>query len=438
MIENPTAIPLHVLGTIVPREAETGLPPMRLPRCPEAERLQPPLPFTQVASEAVVAQLLAAMDSVRGELSARGLGFENLVYLRVFLADGDLVGAVVAALELLLQGARPAGEITVCPAEGLEPGLLVFLDAVAVEGRVEALEVEGLDALVRPFAPAVTGGGLLFTALVPAPPPTAAGGEVESDPRVEAIRPSLPPESAAEAFCRQQAGMTARLLRILDRAGLGPEQVFYHLAWLGVSMQALTGGSLSRNLGRLYGRHCYSCFPMPPQRWPLALTAGRLIAVTGEGPAVEADSGLHPMSASYVGMVRVGSLVFAAGEVPVDCEARRPLGSLGDLPTTLRPPLSDRPEPLPAVLPQALAVYDNLRRGLQALGVGPDQVLHQTIYGVDPGDRDAIDRAACRVFGAPPPLTSFAPVLGASPWPRTRLEIEVFAGLGRAAGRAWA
>jgi enamine deaminase RidA (YjgF/YER057c/UK114 family) len=138
----------------------------------------------------------------------------------------------------------------------------------------------------------------------------------------------------------------------------------------------------------------------------------------------------HGVGPYYVGAVQAGPYVFAAGEVPVHApagERPRVIGRADDLPEHLRLMNFGRVHAEYPLMAQAAYVYELIAEALQSYGCGVRDVLHQTVYLVEPAHFPALENVAAMYFGTRMPPTTLVPIRGASPFREALLEIEVTA-----------
>jgi enamine deaminase RidA (YjgF/YER057c/UK114 family) len=76
---------------------------------------------------------------------------------------------------------------------------------------------------------------------------------------------------------------------------------------------------------------------------------------------------------------------------------------------------------------QAHYVYGLIGEALGRYGCTMRDVLHQTMYLVEPAHFPALERIATLHYGVRFPPTTLVPIRGASPFREARLEIEVSA-----------
>jgi enamine deaminase RidA (YjgF/YER057c/UK114 family) len=133
--------------------------------------------------------------------------------------------------------------------------------------------------------------------------------------------------------------------------------------------------------------------------------------------------------------VRAGHCVFAAGEVPIRAKAGEPpeiVARAADLDDDLRCLNFGRVHAEYPLMAQAHCVYRLIGDALARYGCKMQDVLHQTVYLVEPAHFPALERVATLHYGVRLPPTTLVPIRGASPFPETLLEIEVIAHAGGA------
>lgn len=126
----------------------------------------------------------------------------------------------------------------------------------------------------------------------------------------------------------------------------------------------------------------------------------------GNERAAVATEGAPKAIGPYSQAVRAGELVFCSGQIALDPASGELVGG-GDVEAETR---------------QVLA---NLRAVLRAAGVGPERVVKTTIFLVDMGDFQAVNRVYGEMFPQVPPARSTVEVRRL---PRdARVEIEAIA-----------
>lgn len=433
--------PLVAIGTQTPHRPDSGLLVAR--RCdlqPMEAALASELGgrtlYTSASTERILAQTLQCLANLSAALETVGTDRSRVVLLRVFLREAHDRPVVARAIRAWFGEALPAGEIVIARNAGSSPSLLVHLDALAAPaGAAWPLRrgtVAGLVALSEPFPSYLAFGPYVFTSALPGAMdgtgrlPGAAADLAAPERAVLAELGDIP--AGVLPFVLQQAAMWALGRQVLAEAGTMLDRVFHHLAWLGVSMRELANGSITRLVSPLVRGYGLTCFPVFGFHRPGSLIEGRFAALlSGQGLEKVERVPLHGISQSYVGAIEVGGLVFGAGEVPIDTAARRLVTRPGDDP--IRPGaafglLAAQAE----AAVQAAYVYGLIGETLAAHSLGPADVLQQTLYLADVADQCVVEGAAQAFFGAKGlPPTAVAPILGASPFPETRLEIEFIA-----------
>ena len=392
--------------------------------------------YNAVATDRVVAQALQCLANLDTVLRAAGSNTSRVVLLRIFLRHAHDRPAVARTIRAWFGDSIPAGEIVITGNQGCDPAQLLHLDALAAPISSPWTPRPGvameLRAITDPFPTQITYGPYVFTSGMP--------GVLDATGRLPTTQTDLPaPERALLReigdipagilpFLLQQAALWALGRQVLAAAGTTAERIFHHLAWLGVNMRELANGSITRRVTPLVGDYALTCFPVFGFHRPGSLIEGRFAALLPDlGVDKTARVPLHGISNSYVGAIEVGSLVFGAGEVPVDTAARRVVTQPGDDASHAHAAFG-LVAPQAATVVQAAYIYDLIGKTLAAHGLSPADVLQQTLYLADVADQAVVELMAHSFFGAAgPPPTAIAPILGASPFPQTRLEIEFVA-----------
>ena len=290
-----------------------------------------------------------------------------------------------------------------------------------------------LASFTSPFAVATRAGQLLFTSCIAGVNP--ATGELVSKlsdlspddrNRASSIDPLTP---YVEPFVAQHFAMWHCLRLILAVENMSEASIFYYKTWLRRSMRDVSHAYLTDIFARLAGTEfCFTRFPVAALRIPGALVEGRFVALSSEGAARKiVKVPPHGISSFYVGTVQIGNIVMTAGEVPIDTEAQRVITHATELPGEMRRLQLGRVHKELPIMAQADYIYGLLEKALATHGAGLDDVVHQSVYMVDVAEYPALERIAALRFGSRLPATSCIPIVGASPFIDTRLEVEVTA-----------
>jgi enamine deaminase RidA (YjgF/YER057c/UK114 family) len=331
-------------------------------------------------SDAPVAeQARGVLGRLADTLAERGLSLDDLLRLRLFVADLAEMAAIEETLQTHLSAERPAVSVVELPPSPREerddPRAAVALDAVAAPDAREHRRLATHSARLGPW---------VFVGAIPA-----------HEPR--------------ELF--------ARMRELLGEQGAELRDVMRIGSWLTFPMRA-------------YG-------PLGEVRQELVATADLLpassgvqvgrVGLTGESLSCEAlayapaDRGTHephvsaeqpPISGEpppgatsrladfYVDARSAGGYVFTSGEVP-DCR-----GSVGE---------------------QAKEVYERLRAHLTSSDATPASVVQQSVFVRHARDREAVTQAGHAFFGATPPPTTMLTVADIGFRPGCDVEIELVA-----------
>lgn len=389
--------------------------------------------YVDILRDAVVSQTLQAAWNLRATLEEFGSGLGQVVHLRVFVADMVDEAFVLQTLQGVF-GRLPSGQIVRAVGANCDTAIRVYLDALAVpfgSGLTPLhVDVAPVAALVEPFASVTQVGPYLFTSCFPGfvQPGEPARYDALDEP-ARRLLADLPWCSASQRpFLAQQAAMWSHARRVLQAWDAPLESVVHHFAWLGVDMRQLGNGSVTRMVSPLVKEYCLTCFPVAGMRQPGCLIDGKYIALD-PASRVTKDVRLPRsiLSNSYFNAIGAGELVFTAGEVPIDLQRGALVTQGADHPR--RPGLDfGLLQANRDIVAQAAWVYDQLTESLGVYGLAWADVVHQTMYLCDAADHPALLNALQASAGSRlVPPTSIAPITGASPFPRNRLEVEVIA-----------
>jgi enamine deaminase RidA (YjgF/YER057c/UK114 family) len=426
-------------GSQTPHDPDTGALITSLSEIPDEVRknLETGMLFIDAQSDRIRAQCWRALQNLSTALESANSALSRIVYLRVFLRDITDEPTVRSVLVKLLGTDLSAGEIVGATNAGASDEIDVQFDAIALssDGKAERrnIPVPSLAPFTAPFAPATQAGILLFTSMI-------AGLDVRTGNLVERIdqlesddallaRQGGPYTRRVETFVAQHFAMWRNFRSVLKAAGLTTSDILYYKTWLRRSMREVSHAYLTDVFAKIAGGlFCFTRFPVAELRWPGGLVEGRVVALM-------AQSGIrrlikvppHGISKFYIGAIEAGPLVITAGEVPIDTAAGRVVEKATDLKDDMRRLAYGRVHREPPIMAQADYVYGLLEKALAAHGICFEDVVHQSIYLADAADFPALERMACLRYGQRLPATSIVPIVGASPFTATRVEIEVTA-----------
>jgi 2-iminobutanoate/2-iminopropanoate deaminase len=313
-------------------------------------------PHADAAGKPVAEQTRSAFSRLGAALAERGLGLDDLLRLRLFVADLDDLPAIQRAMSAEGKRQRPAVSVVELPASlGGPPRAAMTLDAVAAPDAHAHRRLATHSARLGPW---------VFVGAVPAVEPRKLFAHMQ-----ELLR-------AQDAELRDVVSVGGWLTFAMhDYGPLGDVRDAL------VAEAGLLPASASVRVGRVRSD---------------ALLAFEAIAFAPEDPAERerwraASLPLpSPLAPYYASARSAGGYVFTCGEVPIDTSGTG----------------------IPAgVESQAGEVYERLGADLAAHGASPANVLHQTVFVRHLRDRDAITVAARAFFGSDIPPTT---LLGAA------------------------
>ena len=429
-------------------DATTGRVVRDLTELPTALRSRIPagMVISDVPEARIRAQTLLALDYARRALEEAGSSLTQLVTLRLFLRDMRDAAAAAHAVKTMLGSAAPATTVVEATAPGVDPELDVIIDATGARcgGRFTPRHVciPGMQRLTGGFPAATVLGPYVFT--------TPVSGADAQTGLVATTRDALNGDERAmldddyfdprqEALAVEQMLMWRNVKRILAATGVPFENILHQNNWLTVSMQHYV--PVTRVRARLFGlataRTAATSLPISAVRTPGAAFECSVTGViaghesAGFRKEIRVDS--HGVGPYYVGAVKAGPCVFAAGEVPVRTTAGagpQLIAQAADLQDDLKRLNFGRIHAEYPLMAQAHCVYELIGDALARYGCTLKDVLHQTVYLVEPAHYPALERVATLHYGVRLPPTTLVPIRGASPFAATLLEIEVTAHAG--------
>ncbi len=431
-------------------DANTGRVVREPSELPEAARRHIPagMVIADVPDARIRAQTLVALDHARRALEEAGSALSQLITLRLFLRDIRDSSAAANAVKAVLGADAPATTIIEATGPGVDSELDVVLDAVGACNSARFaprhVQVPGMEQLTGGFPAATVFGPYVFT--------TPVSGADPQTGRIATARDALNEEERAlldadyfdprqEALAIEQVLMWRNIRRILAATGVPFENILHQNNWLTVSMQHYV--PVTRVRARLFGlgaaRTAATSLPISALRMPGAAFECSVTGIVGghesAGYRKEIRVDSHGVGPYYVGAVKAGPCVFAAGEVPVRTTAGKSpalVARAADLHDDLRYLNFGRVHAEYPLMAQAHCVYDLIGEALARYGCALKDVLHQTVYLVEPAHFPALERIATLHYGVRLPPTTLVPIRGASPFAATLLEIEVTAHAGKA------
>ena len=412
---------------------------------PMRSRVTTDMVISDVPDARIRAQTLVALDHVRRALEAANSSLTRLLTLRLFLRDMRDSSAAAQAVKAVLGDDTPATTIVVATGAGVDPAVDVVLDAVAAPNdarfSLRHVQMTELDKLTGGFPAATVYGPYVFT--------TPVSGADPQSGCITATRDSLTPDERAlldpgyfnprdEALAIEHVLMWRNIRRILAVTNVPFENILHQNNWLTVSMQHYVPVTRvrSRLFGRGEARTAATSLPITDLRTPGAAFECSITGIAANhqsGVRKEIKLGSHGVGPYYVGAVKAGPCVFAAGEVPVvahDGKAPALVADAADLTDELKHLNLGRVHAEIPLMAQAHCVYKLIAEALARYDSGMHDVLHQTVYLVEPAHFPALERIATLHFGVRLPPTTLVPIRGASPFAGTLLEIEVTAHAG--------
>ena len=135
----------------------------------------------------------------------------------------------------------------------------------------------------------------------------------------------------------------------------------------------------------------------------------------------------HGNTGFYLPAVKAGLLVFTAGEVSLDLSVPCFVNRFSDIKDEGRFLQYGRCHEEKPIMVQAWNIYQQLKSYVEHYSSSMQDVVHQTLYMLNPADYPALERIATLFYGSKLPPTTVVPCLDCSPYPEGEVEIELVA-----------
>jgi enamine deaminase RidA (YjgF/YER057c/UK114 family) len=382
--------------------------------------------FRDICGERVRVQAWQAATNLQA-LLAMSSPAASAVRLRVYLRSIVDAQFALETLGQVLGPKLPSIQVVEGAHAAVDSQLAVWIDAVGYAGQVTPVRVPMLDAFTAPFPAGTIAGGILMTSMFPGmdpqsmrPPRSQLDLDDQSRALISALAPVCP---RSMDFLCQQAQMARNLQLVFKEADVPLEGCVHLHYWSGVSMRQMGNATLTRAMDRVFGDYAITSFPPSSLRFPGSLAEGSMTAATSmrsKAVRIPRDS----LTGAYVAGAQAGSLLFTAGEVPLD----RANGAIAFndslLPESLRGhSIGSLPNAAAGI--KAAYIYTLLQSTLAAYGCSLQDVVRQDLFLADLQDAWLVEQVAASIYGGRLPPTCVTPILEASPHPLSRMEIEL-------------
>ncbi len=434
--------PFIFLGSQTPMDLETGRLVRRFRDIPEDARRQfaTGLTHLDVPEERILVQTWRIYQNLKDILAENGSSLDNIVHQRIFLRDMRDTASVEKVILHFMPDERPATTIVGATNPGASEDIAVQVDIIALanqEGiKRENVSISDLDPLAAPYPLATKAGQFIFTTPLAGIDPET--GRLVN--RLEELRPEerelaeRPYNAKEEAIIAQQLILLLRHVpRILEALGADITSILHQNTWLRFPMQEF--GPMGKVRGKVFNQpgapSAMTALPMSGTRREDALFEWELVALalpkTPEEYHKEILMDIHPLAGYYLPAVKAGPFVFTSGEVPIDNAIPMHIDDSSCLEDEGRFLPYGRVHAEKPIMAQAWYVYQRLKSYVEANHSSMENVVHQSVYMVNPADYPALERIATLFYGSKLPPTSLVPIVSTSPFREATLEIEVVA-----------
>lgn len=429
------------LGSQTPMDLETGKLIRSFREVPENARRQLATGMlqTDVTEERILVQAWQIFQNLKEIMTQQGSSLGNVVHQRFFLKNMRDMTSLEKVILTFMPNERPATTILGATNAGVNDEIVVQADFIALTGEGginrENISISDLDHLTAPYPLATKAGQYIFTTPL-------AGVDPETQRlvnRFEELSPeerelAEPPYSAKEeASVAQHLMIFRHIRRILESQGAPLGSHIHQNGWLRIPMQEF--GPTAKVRRRLFaGREnmaASTALPVSGIRREDAVFEYEIVAlIPPKGPSQyrkETAMDAHPLCGFYLPAVKAGPFVFTAGEVAIETSVPCFVNRFSDLQDEGRFLPYGRVHEEKSIMTEAWFVYKKLKSYVETYGSSMENVVHQSVYMVNPADYPALERIATLFYGSKLPPTSLVPIVGATPYPEAKLEIELIA-----------
>ncbi len=342
----------------------------------------------------VVAQTRQACENIRGVLEAAEMGFQDIVYFKVFLLDVNDRPKINPVRQEFFGTPRP-GSTLIAVGELPFPDALILIEAVAYKPRSgglprEEVRVPGLNEPLSHYTDVVRCGDFAWL---------SGTGSFDEDMNI--VGPDDPVKQVERTMLNLQMGLEACGMSFADCV-----RVVLYLT--DVSHRAEIAGVRQT----FHGSHkpTATMIGVPALAVPGMLMEIEAIAYKprdGGAPRTEiAFAKENPPAVPFTDAVMCGDILFLAGQPPIDGSFKLVGGD--------------------DVAAQSIQVYENLKAALEAAGMTYDDVVKVTEYFIDIDDLPKTEGVRSQYFGGNRVANSLVEV-GDHALPRMLIEIDAIA-----------
>ncbi len=426
-------------GSQTPMDLETGKLIKGFKDLPEEahRQLATGMLQTDVTEGRVLAQTWQIYQNLKSILTEQGSSLDNVVRQRFFLQNMRDLLSLEKVILAFMPRERPATTIIEATNAGVNKEIAVQADFIVLDPREGTkrsnISIADLDPLTAPYPLATRAGQFVFTSSLAGVNPETGNlvncFEELSQEEKEMTEPPYTPKG--EAAVAQHLAIFSHFRRILESQGAPLGSHIHQNGWLRIPMQEF--GPTAKIRRKLFigqeNRAASTALPVSGIRREDAAFEYEIIAlIPPKGPneyRKETPMAVHPLCDFYLPAVKAGPFVFTAGEVGIETSVPCFVNKFSDLQDEGRFLPYGRVHEEKSIMPEAWFVYQKLKSYLEAHDSSMENVVHQAVHMVNPADYPALERIATLFYGSKLPPTSLVPIVGTSPYPEAKLEIEV-------------
>jgi len=407
----------------------------------ELEELLPAAVF-KIRFGGIAAQTWRIYQNIKEILEEEGSSLDNILHQRIFLQDRKDMPLVERVIKKFMPEKLPATTVIEATNEGANKEILIQVDLIALDGhsplQTENIRISDMDWLTAPFPLATKAGQYLFTSSIP-------GADLKTRKVLSSISElaaedrKLVPEiydNWEEAPIAQQLAAFRHIDNILKSQGASIGDWLHQYGWLRMSVPDSVSpvGRLRRKVipAERQKMAPWTTFYISGLRneasWVEFQIAALIPPKGSDEYSKEIPTKIHTLSATYLGVVKAGPLIFTVGEVAIDTKGPKLVNKFAELTDEGSFIPYGRIHPDLPIMAEGWHVYQSIKADLESFNTPMTNVVHQSVYMANPSDYPALERIATMFYGAKLPPTTVVPIVhNTGPFRKGRLEIAVIA-----------
>jgi len=392
--------------------------------------------FDKTLAGPIAAQTFTILSNIQGILFENGMSMDSICKMNIYLRDGEAIDALRKVWERFFPKPSVACSVVEVSSLGMNPRIQVMIDCIAaLPDRIAPVHLQAIESESRQLGfgrcAAVKAGDLIFVS-----------GHIGVDDHGRAILTGKEVSKEAEAFIRSQGVITGRSEATMAQAWKINAAIESVLKQLGSSGDHIL---IQNFFARTMRPDLYRLLPVNRIFYPEKPPAGTgfgysrigadenlrvqvevIATVPGKKEAFAFDPGLTKPTTHYSMATKAGPYIFLSGRAGINWQKDGdPIVSADDLtPWQGQHIMVGRPDEEKPVFLQAWYCYEAIRKIVNTLGAGLEDVVKTNVFVADVGDLPLVERARNYFFGESLPAETVIPISQATMHRELVVEVE--------------